>query len=288
LDAKGRITAFAGAASLALFAVFSSIVRDTETVWLLTRSLGLLSYLFLFVSIALGELRLLTKGRSEFAIFSFHKPASIFAVFLVAAHFIAAFADDYKWGKQLTFVQYLGFSFSDKWLAYLSLGVLAFYLMLLVSLTCSGRPMRSLGFRGWKLVHYLSYAAYAMAYVHAVTLGTDIKTSALSPVLHPLIVLSFAVVCGLLAARILSGLGAFSDQLEASMAAILFVLLISSAAALSAGYSRGSERMAALQNSITIAKDAGDLEEANIVALINETAALKQQLREGIGYGKNG
>ncbi len=169
---------------------------------------------------------MLAKIKADFWLFKYHKPTAIFAIFLVFLHFVAALADNYKWGKQLVFSQYLGFSFSDKWLTLLSFGTLAFYLMLLVGLTSATKSIQFLGFRNWKKIHYLSYPAFFIAFTHSFNLGTDIKTSFLAPVIHPLVLFTFLLVIALLLARIAHGVFQFSDQWEINLAVILFILLV--------------------------------------------------------------
>jgi DMSO/TMAO reductase YedYZ heme-binding membrane subunit len=226
MEAKAAALAALGAAALAVFAGLSYLVKDTAIIWIEARFLGLASYLCLFLAVSAGEWRILTKGKSQFPLFRYHKTVSISAVVLTSAHFIASFLDNYKWGPQLTAYQYFGLSFSDQWLAYLSLGTLAFYLMVAVAATSGTGTIRFIGFSRWKLVHYLGYAAFYMGYIHAVNLGTDIKSSFLAGLLSPMMGISLSIVSGLLITRVLEGrLKYLSDRAEVGLAAGFFTIL---------------------------------------------------------------
>jgi predicted ferric reductase len=269
-----------GALALAIFAFFSVLIQNTEWIWFLTRAMGLLSYVFLFLSMVLGELRLLMKGKGDFWPFRYHHVVSVFSLFLILGHFIAAFADNYMWGKNLRFTQYLGLSFSDKWLTFLSLGVIAFYLLVLVGITFPRRGGYSIGYSKWRLVHYLSYIAFFIAYIHAVNLGTDIKTSPLHTILSPLIVFSFILVLGLFITRIINIFNLFSDLTEVAMAAVLFILLLSASASLATQVMHNMDAVFEMQNQLEYANATENTRMMLNQALYNETTALKSAILE--------
>lgn len=212
--------------STSVFIGYSYLIQDSKLIWMQTRLFGILSYLFFFATIFLGELRMLSFVKSNFSIFKYHKPIAIFSVYLVCLHAVSALFDKFKWGKNLEFFQFLGFSFSDRWMALLSFGALAFYLMLLVALTSSTKMIQKMGFKNWKWVHYFSYLSFFLGYIHSVNLGTDIKASSLSPIISPLFQLSFVLVLTLLLTRITVSFKFFSDQTEINLAAIFFFLMI--------------------------------------------------------------
>lgn len=227
MERKTLILIVAGGVTAAFFLVFSMLVSTQPAIWYETRIFGLLAYAALFLTVVIGELRILSKNKAATAgIFRYHKPVAIFATYLVGLHLVAAANDNFKWGKGLSFLQYLGFSFGDKWLVLLSFGALAFYLMLLVGLTSRTKAIQRIGFKNWKLIHYLSYLSFVLAYVHSVGLGTDIKSSILSPVLSPLFVASFLFVVALLLTRVANGFNVLSDQWEVNLAGIFFLLLL--------------------------------------------------------------
>ena len=273
-------------ASLVVFISLSALLKDTEYIWLQTRFLGLVSYMFLSVGMVIGEVKILTKGNSGFWAFRYHTPIMVFSIFLVFTHFVSAFFDSYKWGKYLKAADYLGFSFSDKWLAFLSLGTLAFYMMVLVGFTSSAKAVRSLGFGRWKLIHYLSYPAFFIAYVHSVNLGTDIKTSSLAPVMSPLSTASFLLVLALLMARIVKGANLVHDRTEVVLAVAFFVLLIVFSASLASFAARETERIRVLESQIAVSADAVDAYKADIAAMSNDTKVLMGGILE-VRYGRS-
>ncbi|RMD58158.1 hypothetical protein D6825_01840, partial [Candidatus Woesearchaeota archaeon] len=226
MELDTKISIATGILTAIIFTYASVAIRDTPFVWYQTRLFGLISYFFLFMTVLIGELRVLSKDKSRLKIFRFHKPIAIFSLFLVLVHGFAAVADNYKWGAQLSFSQYLGFSFGDKWLTLLSFGTLAFYLMILVALTSFKRSVRALGYRRWKRIHYLSYLLFAIAFTHAAGLGTDIKHSQISIVIYPLVYASMLIVLSLFLARLAHGAFKLSDQTEINLTAVLFCALV--------------------------------------------------------------
>jgi DMSO/TMAO reductase YedYZ heme-binding membrane subunit len=278
MQLKTWILLIAGALTAGIYTIISSLISDTEAIWLLTRLFGLVSFLTLFIVLLLGEVRLLAKDKSKVTLFRYHKPLAIFAAFLVFLHFISAVADNYKWGRGLHVWQYLGFTFSNSWLVLLSLGTLAFYLMLLIGLTSATKSIQFLGFKRWKLIHYLSYAAFAIAYVHAVNLGTDIKHSALAPVLKPTVMLMFAFATAFFVVRVINSFPVFLDQWEVNLAAALVLLLLvfgaltaAAAVQIQESVQEAKDKAAALDITITA-------QEQNIDALQQNIANLTQRL----------
>lgn len=228
----------AGIVSFLIFIVVSLSLKDTQTIWHMTRILGLMSFLFLFLTVLIGELRLIYLEKSDFSLFRFHKPAAIIALSLVMTHFITALFDNYKWGKSLAFIQYLGFSFSDKWLVALSLGTLAFYIMAIVAVTSAKKSIQFIKFKRWKILHYLSYASFIIAYIHSINLGTDLKDGSLAGFfLLPSFIAALLIVTSVLIIRILKGFGLFHRQITINLSAVSIFIVIISAVFISNGLS---------------------------------------------------
>jgi sulfoxide reductase heme-binding subunit YedZ len=226
INKKTLIAVITGIIVTIMFVGLSFSVKTTEAIWVQARIFGLLSFLTLFITVLLGEIRLLHKVKGDFVLFKFHKPIAIFAAFLILLHFISAAFDRFKWGVNLKFVQYLGFTFASKWLILLSMGTLAFYLILLVAFTSASKSTQFLGFKKWKVVHFLSYVSFIIAFIHSINLGTDLKTSALAPILHPMILVMFFGVTALLLVRMLNSARLFTDQKEVALAAVFFLILM--------------------------------------------------------------
>jgi methionine sulfoxide reductase heme-binding subunit len=192
------VLAFAGAAFGIAYLFIADALKATEGIWLLTRSLGLLSITALFAMVIIGELKLLGYKKP----FRWHCDIAILTFYLALLHGISAAFDRFKWGKGLSFTDYLGFNFSGQWMILLSMGTIAFYLIILVSVTSSSGKIKALGFRRWKLVHYLSYAVLFIVFVHSMLLGTDMKSGLLGSLLFPLSAFTFSTATGLLVIRI--------------------------------------------------------------------------------------
>lgn len=218
-----KSTIIGGAIVMVVYIIISFLVRNTEAIWLQTRITGLAAFVSLFLTVLIGELRIL---KQRLKIFRYHKPLGIFSVYLVGLHFIAAILDNFMWGKGVPFYEYLGFSFSNKWLLFVSLGTIAAYLLLLIGTTSSVKNMRRLGHKRWKLIHYFAYAAFILAYIHSVNLGTDLKSSVFSPVVSALFIASFILVIGLLLTRITKGVNLVKTPGDALITAIILLALL--------------------------------------------------------------
>ena len=261
-----------------LFILLSNAIKTTEYIWLQTRLFGLLSFFALFLTIVIGELRLLTKIKAKFILFKYHVPLAIFSTILVLLHFISAAFDKFKWGTNLVFTQFLGFSFSDKWLTLLSLGTLALYLMIIVGMTSANGIIQKIGYKKWKFIHYFSYVSFLFAYIHSINLGTDIKTSILSPVLKPVFVIMFFVVVALLITRILNSYKIFDDQSEINLATIFFLVLVIGTVFTIINYTNQTHEVQDLNNKITNqTNDIKLLEEEN-QQLIQQNQLLVNQI----------
>lgn len=258
----------------------SYLIRDTQYVWLLTRICGLVSYFALFATTLIGELRMLRKVKGDLSVFRFHTPLAVFSLFMVVLHGIAAIVDNFKWGKELGFVQYLGFSFGDKWLILLSLGTLGFYFMVLVAITSKRQSIQRLGFRNWKKIHYLSYVCFLVSFIHSVGLGTDIKTSALSVVLEPLMVITGSLVLALLLARIAHGLFVFEDQVELNIAALFFVMLVLGAMFSGLAFGSVSSSNEVIKDKIVQVRDEFDFYTAAIDEQERDIAQLRKVMED--------
>jgi DMSO/TMAO reductase YedYZ heme-binding membrane subunit len=208
---------------LASFFLFSFMIRETSAIWYQTRIIGLLAYAALCITLVIGELRMLSIDKSQSRLFSWHRPIAVAAIALTFVHLACVILDNFKWGKDLAFVQYLGFSFGDKWLVFLSLGTLSFYLLVLVGISSSRKGMKL--FAGWwRQLHLFSYAAFFMAYIHSVNLGTDLRHSEARIVLMPLFIGSFLLVVSLLLTRLVRQY--LTDRTEVALTAGFFILLL--------------------------------------------------------------
>jgi DMSO/TMAO reductase YedYZ heme-binding membrane subunit len=278
LEKKTLFLIIAGIISAVIYTIFAQSIKDQEMIWLLTRIFGLIAFVCLLITILLGEMRLLSFIKADFVLFRFHTPMAISSTYLILLHFISALSDKYMWGINLSFTQFFGFSFSDKWLTFLSLGTLAFYLILIVAFTSAKKSIQFLGFKKWKLVHYLSYISFVIVYIHAMNLGTDIKHSAVSGIIAPFFIIGFFTVNSLVIARFLKGFNIFSDQTEINLAVVFFIFLILGGVFLVSLTSNAEERIATVSNKISIINNAIDQKTSEITNITLEISYLENQI----------
>ncbi|RME77940.1 hypothetical protein D6774_02910 [Candidatus Woesearchaeota archaeon] len=278
-----------------LYIVLASFITTTPLIWMLTRIFGLVSFFFLFATVFLGELRLLRKVKADLAIFKYHVPFAIASFYLSLLHGISAVADNYKWGKGLHISDYLGFNFSDKWLALLSLGVLAFYLLILISITSRKRVIQFIGYKRWKKIHYLSYPLFIIAFIHSVGLGTDLKVSALHTPISYIFWMCLWVILSLLLARILNTAGIFETQGEVNALIMISLLVILGGAVIGSLFIKAESKISSQQQiADTLSQEYSFLQkqyqaaQAQHAQLLDELSALQAQEEQLRGELKNG
>lgn len=137
-----------------------------SVLWYATRAFGLVSMVLLSTVVVLG---LLVAGRrASYVAVGLHRSLSLLSVSLIALHVVTSAADSYvaiRWVDVLVpFVS----SYRTFWLG---LGVLA--ADLLIALVATSLLRARLGRRTWRAVHWLAYASWPVAVVHALGIGTD-------------------------------------------------------------------------------------------------------------------
>jgi predicted ferric reductase len=137
-----------------------------SALWYATRAFGLVSMVLLSSVVVLG---LLVAGRrASYVLVGLHRSLSLVSVSLIALHVVTSAADSYvaiRWVDVLVpFVS----SYRTFWLG---LGVVA--ADLLIALIVTSLLRTRLGPRTWRAVHWLAYASWPVAVVHALGIGTD-------------------------------------------------------------------------------------------------------------------
>lgn len=142
-----------------------------QTLWYVTRAAGLVAYFLFWLSTAWGiavSSKLFDPLQPRAWTYELHQFLSLLALGFTGLHVLVLLGD-----------QYLPFSLAQVLIPFaapyrplwVGLGVIGFYLALLVSITFYIR--RSIGTRTFRLIHYTSYAAYLLATVHGWFAGTD-------------------------------------------------------------------------------------------------------------------
>jgi methionine sulfoxide reductase heme-binding subunit len=167
--------------------------------WYLTRSTGAVSLLLLTGAVALGVLdvkRLSTERWPRFLIDGLHRNVSLLAIAFLVVHIVTAVLDSFASISLVDAVVPFEGSYRPFWLG---LGALSFDLLVAVTLTSVLR--QRIGYRGWRAVHWLTYASWPIALVHGLGTGSDVQ----SAWMLVLSVACIAVVAVTVLARLLSG-----------------------------------------------------------------------------------
>ncbi|MGW8225201.1 MAG: hypothetical protein ACWGOY_05685 [Anaerolineales bacterium] len=146
-------------------------LSSDQSMWYLTRAAGMIAYLLLWLSTVWGLVipsKLFGEVLSGDFTFDFHKFISLLSLGFLGLHIVVLTAD-----------KYLPFSVAQLLVPFLSpyrpvwvgIGIMSFYLILLVTVTFYLR--KQIGMKTFRLIHYTSLAAYLGAVVHALLSGAD-------------------------------------------------------------------------------------------------------------------
>ncbi len=143
--------------------------------WYLTRGTGALAFSLLSLVLALGVAeigRFASPRWPRFVIDGMHRFLSLLAIVFLAVHIFTAVIDSFApIGLLDAFIPFIG-AYRPVWLG---LGAVAFDLLLAVAVTSLVRLR--LGHRAWRWVHWLAYAVWPIALVHALGTGSDVRTT---------------------------------------------------------------------------------------------------------------
>jgi sulfoxide reductase heme-binding subunit YedZ len=141
--------------------------------WYLTRGSGAVALILLTVSVVLGVAamgRVRGPAVPSFVVHGLHRSVSLLAVVFLALHVVTAVLDSFAPIALLdAVVPFLG-TYRPLWLG---LGAVAFDLLLAVAVTSVLRAR--LGYRKWRGVHWLAYAAWPVAVLHTFGTGSDVR-----------------------------------------------------------------------------------------------------------------
>ena len=146
-------------------------LTSDQAMWYLTRAAGMMAYLLLWLSTVWGLLipsRLFGNVLNGEFSFDFHQFISLLSLGFLGLHIVVLTAD-----------RYLPFSVAQLLVPFISpyrplwvgIGIVAFYLLLLVTVTFYLR--KQIGMKTFRYIHYLSLLAYLGAVGHALFSGAD-------------------------------------------------------------------------------------------------------------------
>ena len=139
--------------------------------WYLGRSAGLIAYWLLFLSVALGiavSSRVFDGMLNRGWVFDIHKFLSIFVLLAMLFHVLILLPD--PWAKFTLVQMFVPFK-SNYRPTPVALGTIAFYGSVII--TGSFYLKGFIGQKGWRWLHYTTFALFIMALLHGLLSGTD-------------------------------------------------------------------------------------------------------------------
>ncbi len=148
--------------------------------WYATRATGLVAFLLLTVCVVLGLMTVVRYSAPKlprFVTVGLHRNTSLLAVVFLALHVLTTVVDTYT--SIALSSAFIPFS-SDYRTFWLGLGTVASDL--LIALIVTSLVRLRLGFRSWRMIHWLAYVCWPIALVHALGTGTDPATPWMSAI----------------------------------------------------------------------------------------------------------
>jgi len=201
-----------------------------KALWFATRGAGTVAFLLLSANVVLGIAgvqRVRSRKAPRFLLAGLHRNLTMLALALLAVHIGTAVADTYAPIRLKDAVVPFVSAYRPIWLG---LGALAFDLLLAVTITSLVRAR--IGFRRWKLLHWLAYAVWPVALVHALGTGSDARLGWLQ------LVAITATLAVLAAVLVRIGLAPGSSRVRVTVAATVVAVPI----AVGAWYTSGPAR----------------------------------------------
>jgi hypothetical protein len=149
-------------------------VSGPSAYWYLTRGSGVVALLLLTSGVVLGVLtstRWAAPRWPRFVVSGLHRNVTLLALAFVCVHVLTTILDGYApIGLRDAVIPFVS-RYRPLWLGF---GALAFDLLLAIIATSLLRAR--IGYRTWRIVHWLAYASWPVALVHALGTGSDART----------------------------------------------------------------------------------------------------------------
>jgi methionine sulfoxide reductase heme-binding subunit len=145
-----------------------------DALWYFARGSGVVSLVLLSVVVALGigaRSGRAAFGLPRFAVNLVHRNAALLAVVLVVGHLVSLLFDPYAQLRAVDLVLPFVGNYRPFWQG---LGTLAVDVLIAVVVTSLLR--HRLGARAWRIVHWLAYLCWPVAFAHGLGTGTDAGT----------------------------------------------------------------------------------------------------------------
>jgi sulfoxide reductase heme-binding subunit YedZ len=144
-----------------------------SALWYLTRGTGAVALVLLTLSLALGVAnvqRMQTLAVPRFVLDAVHRSASLLALVFLVVHIITSVLDPFAPIRLIDAVIPFVSAYRPVWLG---LGAVASDV--LIALVVTSLLRRRFGYRAWRATHWLAYACWPIAIVHALGTGSDAK-----------------------------------------------------------------------------------------------------------------
>jgi methionine sulfoxide reductase heme-binding subunit len=155
--------------------LLAAAAGSSKTLWYLTRGTGVVALVLLTAGIVLGvtgSTRWKAPRLPRFLVFGLHRNVTLLALAFVVVHVVTTVVDKFApIGYKDAVVPFLS-PYRPIWLG---LGAVAFDLLLALIVTSLLRAR--IGLRSWRAVHWLAYASWPVALMHALGSGSDARTS---------------------------------------------------------------------------------------------------------------
>ena len=145
----------------------------SQNLWFVSRASGLALLAAFSAAVVLGVMARLgpaPKRWSRLALGELHRTLALFSVSFLGLHVATAISDPYVTiGWAATVLPF----WSPYRTAVIGLGAVAIDLGGAILVTSLIR--QRLGYRGWRVVHWLAYLAWPVAFAHSITAGNDLR-----------------------------------------------------------------------------------------------------------------
>lgn len=145
---------------------------SSNPLWYMTRSTGVVAFVLLTLSFALGlaatKRGLASRHWPRFATQALHRNISLLALAFMLVHIVTTLADSYVHVGWWAWVVPFASSYRTVWTA---CGTLAFDIVVVLIVTSLLRDRMSA--RLWRAIHWSAYAAWPFAFLHFLKTGTD-------------------------------------------------------------------------------------------------------------------
>jgi sulfoxide reductase heme-binding subunit YedZ len=151
----------------------SGTLASTPALWYLTRGSGVVTLVLLTGTVVLGittSSRWASPQWPRFVTEGLHRNLSLLVLVFLALHVTATVVDGYVPIRWLDAVVPFGSAYRPAWLG---LGALALDLLVAVAITSLLRAR--LGYRTWRMAHWLAYACWPVALLHGLGIGSDTR-----------------------------------------------------------------------------------------------------------------